>query len=69
MEAILERWDQALKIIRSAGYLVREEWLGGSSGGLCEFGGKKYFFSDQSLSLFERLEQAGEAARKLKTRS
>lgn len=44
MEAILERWDQALKIIRSAGYLVREEWLGGSSGGLCEFGGKKYFF-------------------------
>lgn len=65
VDAILERWESALKIIRKAGYLVREEWLDGASGGLCEFGGKKYFFSDQSLSLFERLDQAEEAAREI----
>lgn len=61
MDAILERWNAALSAIRGAGYAVREEWLDGG-GGLCEFGGKKYFFSDQSLSLFERLEQAEAAA-------
>ena len=60
MDPILVRWESALKEICAAGYAVREEWLDGG-GGLCEFGGQKYFFSDQSLSLFERIDQAESA--------
>ena len=68
MDAILERWNRAISLIRAAGYTVREEWLEGE-GGLCEFKGEKYFFSDQSLSLLERLEQVEAAVRKLKLSS
>jgi len=64
-DPILKRWNAALDAIRAAGYIVREEWLDGG-GGLCEFGGKKFFFSDQALSLFERIDQAEEAAETLK---
>ncbi len=64
-DPILKRWNDALAVIRAAGYIVREEWLEGG-GGLCEFGGKKYFFSDQALSLFERIDQAEEAVKTLK---
>lgn len=63
-DPILERWNRALTVIRAAGFTLREEWIGGG-GGLCEFGGKKYFFSDQSLSLFERIDQAEEAVREI----
>ena len=65
MDPILDRWNQALKEIRAAGYAVREEWLDGG-GGLCEFGGRKYFFSDQSLSLFERIDQAESALKEVR---
>lgn len=68
MDPILERWNRALEVIRAAGFTVREEWIDGG-GGLCEFGGKKYFFSDQALSLFERIDQAEAAARELQSHS
>ena len=64
-DPILKRWNAAIEAIREAGYIVREEWLEGG-GGLCEFGGKKYFFSDQALSLFERIDQAEDAVKTLK---
>ena len=49
---------RTLAIIKSHGYQIREEWLDGAGGGACEIRGKKVFFSDQSLPLPERLEQA-----------
>ena len=44
------------------GYVVRQEWLGGS-GGQCEFGGRKYIFVDLALGAVEQLEQVADVLR------
>lgn len=57
---LLERYcDVAQKL----GYQIRHEWLGGSSGGACEFGGRKWIFIDLALTPDEQLEQVAEALR------
>ena len=55
--------DEALSLAGEWGYSVRQEWLGGSGGGPCEFKGQKWIFVDLSLSPAEQCEQVVEALR------
>jgi len=45
------------------GYRIREEWLGGSGGGQCEFAGQRWIFVDLALNAAEQLEQVAESLR------
>lgn len=53
----VELLDQASELARQMGFEVRREWLGGATGGRCEFGGRKWIFLDLSLSQIEQLDQ------------
>jgi hypothetical protein len=53
----VELLEQALAAAERLGYGIRHEWLGGSGGGGCEFGGRKWIFVDLALNNVEQLEQ------------
>lgn len=53
----VELLEQACEVAQQLGYQTREEWLGGTGGGACEFGGKKWIFLDLALDKIEQLEQ------------
>ena len=53
----VELLEEALAAAERLGYGVRHEWLGGSGGGFCEFGGRKWIFVDLALNNVEQLEQ------------
>ena len=55
--------EQALVLAKQLGYRIREEWLGGSGGGQCEFAGSRWIFVDLALNAAEQLEQVAEALR------
>jgi hypothetical protein len=57
----VELLDQALSVAQRMGYGVRQEWLGGAGGGVCEFAGRKWLFVDLSLNVIEQLEQVRKA--------
>jgi hypothetical protein len=57
----IELLDQALWVADQLGYKIRQEWLGGSGGGACEFAGQKLIFVDLALNAVEQLEQVTEA--------
>lgn len=59
----VELREQALALARQLGYTVRQEWLGGSGGGHCEFAGRQWIFVDLSQSATEQLEQVADALR------
>jgi len=59
----VELREQALAVAEQLGYHTRQEWLGGSGGGQCEFAGRKWIFVDLALSAGEQLEQIAEALR------
>jgi hypothetical protein len=53
----VELLEQALSLAEQMGYRVRQEWMGGVGGGVCEFGGRKWIFVDLALNVVEQLEQ------------
>lgn len=55
--------EQALDLAQRLGYRIREEWLGGSGGGQCEFAGQRWIFVDLALNATEQLEQVADALR------
>jgi len=59
----VELLEQALTAAERLGYRVRQEWLGGSSGGGCEFAGQKWLFLDVALNAVEQLEQVAQTLR------
>lgn len=59
----VELLEQALSAAETLGYGIRLEWLGGTGGGGCEFGGRKWIFVDLALSTLEQLEQVAAALR------
>ena len=59
----VELMERSLELAQRLGYQVREEWLGGSGGGGCEFGGRKWLFVDLALSVSEQLDQVLDALR------
>ncbi|MHB0955357.1 MAG: hypothetical protein ACYC6N_14395 [Pirellulaceae bacterium] len=60
----VELLEQACMLAEQLGYRTRQEWLGGTGGGACEFGGRKWIFVDLALSVVEQLEQVTEALRR-----
>ena len=59
----VELLEQALAAAQRLGYGIRHEWLGGTGGGFCEFGGRKWIFVDLALSTVEQLDQVAAALR------
>ncbi len=55
--------EQALDLAQRLGYRIREEWLGGSGGGQCDFAGQRWIFVDLALNAAEQLEQVAAALR------
>jgi len=59
----VELLERSLALADRMGYKVRHEWLGGSGGGACHFGGQKYIFVDLALTIVEQLDQVTSALR------
>ncbi len=57
----VELLEQSCEVAEQLGYQTRQEWLGGTGGGACEFAGRKWIFVDLALSVFEQLEQVTDA--------
>ena len=53
----VEMLERLLALAGQMGYVIRQEWLGGSGGGECQFGGRRYIFVDLALSVVEQLDQ------------
>ena len=53
----VELLHYATELARTMGYEIREEWLGGTGGGSCEFGGRKWIFLDIAHNPMEQLEK------------
>jgi hypothetical protein len=56
--------EQALDLAGRLGYRVRQEWLGGLSGGGCELCGQKILFLDLALGPEDQLDQVVETLRR-----
>ncbi len=59
----VELLEEACRVAEYLGYQTRQEWLGGSGGGACEFAGQKWIFIDLALNAIEQLEQVTDALR------
>lgn len=57
----VEMLEQLLARAANRGLVIRQEWLGGRGGGLCELRGQNYLFVDLALSVAEQLAQVAEA--------
>ena len=53
----VELLHQATELAHTMGYEIREEWLGGTGGGSCEYGGKRWIFLDLGHNPLEQLEK------------
>jgi hypothetical protein len=51
----VEAMDDAVAAARRLGFHIRFDYLGGSGGGDCEFGGQKWIFIDLALNPTEQL--------------
>ena len=59
----VEMLDRSLALAERMGYTIRQEWLGGTGGGACEYGGRKFLFIDLALTVVEQLDQVTTALR------
>ena len=57
----VEMRERMIRLAEDLGYTVRQEWLGGAGGGVCEFGGRRHIFLDLALSAVEQLDQLARA--------
>jgi hypothetical protein len=64
----VERLELAIAEARKRGLEVRLEALQGTSGGLCEFGRKRWIFVDLTAPVLEQLEQVLSALRQVSAR-
>ena len=60
----VELLEEAVAVAEQAGYVVREEWLGGTGGGDCEIRGQKCIFLDLAVGPLDQLELVLEALRR-----
>ena len=59
----VEMLERLLALAGQMGYVIRQEWLGGSGGGECQFGGRRYIFVDLALNAVEQLDQVAAVLR------
>ena len=57
----VEMIEYTIDLAKRLGYEIRQDWLGGATGGCCELRGTKWLFLDLSLSAEERLAQLADA--------
>jgi hypothetical protein len=57
--------EQALALAESQGYIVRQDWFGGTGAGACELKGRRWLFVDLALAPREQLEQVLDALREV----
>jgi hypothetical protein len=57
----VELLKETLETAERLGYHIRQEWLGGTGGGACQFSGRRWIFVDLALNAVEQLEQVREA--------
>lgn len=57
----VDQLEHALRLAERLGFRIRQEWLGGSGGGPCEFGGQRWLFVDLALTAIEQLDQVIQA--------
>jgi len=55
--------NEALDVARELGYVIRQEWLGGSGGGACEVHGRRLLFLDLAMGPVDQLERVLDAIR------
>ena len=65
----VERLENAIAEAVKRGFEVRLEPLGGASGGLCEFGKRRWIFVDMTASVAEQMEQVLSALRSDRVRN
>ncbi len=53
--------EQALALAERQGFVVRQDWFGGTAGGACELQGRRWLLVDLALPPREQLEQVLEA--------
>jgi hypothetical protein len=59
----VELLEAALDLAGRLGYSVRQEWLGGGGGGVCELRGRKTLFLDLDQGPAEQLDRAVQTLR------
>ncbi len=57
----VELLDSAIRLATDCGFVVRQDWFGGSSAGACEYRGRRWIFIDLALSPAEQLGQVVDA--------
>ncbi len=60
----VELLAEALDLLARLGWQVRQEWLDGDGGGVCELRGRKTLFLDLGLAPPDRLDQVLDALRR-----
>lgn len=65
----VERLERACEEARRRGIEVRLELLNGATGGMCEFGKRKWIFIDLAASVKEQLDQVLSVLRDLESRA
>jgi hypothetical protein len=53
----VELLEQAIALAGRCGFVVRQDWFGGSAAGVCEFQGRRWIFIDLALTHREQLDQ------------
>ena len=53
----IEALEEAVALAEQLGYGIRQEWMGGCGGGVCQIAGRKWLFIDLSLTAPEQLDQ------------
>lgn len=59
----VELLEAALNLAEQLGYHIRHEYLGGTGGGRCEFGGRRWIFIDLAMTVPEQLEIVADVLR------
>jgi hypothetical protein len=59
----VELLEQAIAQAERRGFIVRQDWLGGSTAGACELKGRRWLLIDLALSPREQLDLVEEALR------
>ena len=55
--------QEAVRLAQRLGYEIRQDWLGGGSGGACEIRGQKLMFIDLAVDIEDQLEQVVDGLR------
>lgn len=56
--------QEAVRLAQRLGYEIRQDWLGGGSGGACEIRGHKLMFIDLAVDIEDQLEQVVDGLRR-----